>query len=442
MPALSARFPASIVRWAGPRWPWQLGAVVAFWLEIRFFVDLRGYYGPFWSPVLFYLVSAALCGCALMAQLDNPPGAGPAPLERGRVLGSWLMALLGSVAVLYAQAPVLAGHPINVHESDIVPILQNYVSRFRSGEVVYRYITNLPYPLFPNHLPLQWLPYVAADQLGIDYRWWSLGIGLLLGFGAYLAFLNGLRLRLLAFALLAVLPWGLLHYFIALDSGLYAQTVELTIVAYYCVLAASIFSRSALVQAAALVLCLLSRYSVLFWVPLFLWLLWRERGRGHALLVAALTLAGVVGIYVVPFLSKDWTIFFHALSEYKIATMGEWSRSAEGSGHLFGGLGFAVFFYEFGGGDLAARIALLQKAHILASVGAVALSAGAYWKLRFRLDYRTLALVSLGFYLSTFYAFIQIPYAYLTSLTLFVGMFVLALAWRRPPAPVAENHRR
>lgn len=420
---------------ARPRWAWQLGAVVAFWLEVQFFAGWRGSLGPLWSPVVFYLVSAALCGCALLAQLDNNDGGGLAPpLERGRVLACWLLALGGSVLVLYVQAPIINSQPINVYQSDIIPILQNYVSRFRSGEVVYRYITNLPYPLFPNHLPLQWLPYVAADQLGIDYRWWSLGIGLLLGFGAYLAFLNGLRLRWPALVVLALLPWLLLRHLIVRDSGLYAHTVELTIIAYYCLLAASIFSRSALVQATALVMCLLSRYSVLFWVPLFLWLLWRERGRTHAVVVAALTLAGIMAIYVVPFLSKDWTIFTHALSEYKIATLGEWSRSSAEtrSGHLFGGLGFAAFFYQFGGGDLPARISLLQKAHILASVGAVLLGAGAYWKLRFRLDYRVLALCSLGFYLSTFYAFIQIPYAYLTSLTLFVGVFVLALAWHRP----------
>ncbi|ALD22037.1 hypothetical protein AM218_13475 [Hymenobacter sp. DG25A] len=414
---------------------WQLGAVLAFWLEMRLFTDLRNYYGPFWSPIWFYLASMALCVCAVLAQLDQPAPLVAPPLQGRRVLGSWVVGLLGGVAVLYAQAPVILGNPINVAQSDIIPILQNYVQRFQSGEVVYKYITNLPYPLFPNHLPLQWLPYVVADQLGIDYRWWALGLLLLGGFGAYLAFLNAQRLHVLVFAGAAVLPWFLLRHIIQVDSGLFAHTMEFTIIAYYCVLAASIFSRSALVQAVALVLCLLSRYSVVFWVPLFLWLLWRERGRWHAVFVVGLTVLGIWLIYVGPFLSKDWTIFTHALSEYKIATLGEWSRTngPDGKpGHLFGGLGFASWFYAYGPGDIPARISLLQKAHILASVGAVALSAGAYWLLRHRLDYRVLALTSLGFYLSTFYAFIQIPYAYLTSLTLFISVFVVAIAWRKP----------
>ncbi|RSK31162.1 hypothetical protein [Hymenobacter metallilatus] len=420
---------------------WQLGAGLAFWLQVRLFTDLRGHYGPFWSPVWFYLASVLLCGCALMAQLNRPAPLA-APLEGRRLLGSWAAAILGGVAVLYAQAPVIQGNPIDVRASDIIPILQNYVERFRSGEVVYRYLTNLPYPLFPNHLPLQWLPYVLADKLGLDYRWWALGILLMVGFGAYLAFLNTQRLRLVVFAGAAILPWLVLRRMVTADYWLFAHTVEPTIIAYYCLLAASIFSRSALVQAGALVLCLLSRYSVVFWVPLFLWLLWRERGRWHAGAVAGLTALGIVLLYVVPFLSKDWTIFTHALSEYKIATLGEWGRTDSPEGRppqLFGGLGFAAYFYTYLGGDLSARIGWLQRVHVLASVGAVLLSAGAYWQLRHRLDYRVLALVSLGFYLSTFYVFIQIPYAYLTSLTLFISVFVLAVAWRTDAASAAER---
>ncbi|AIZ62857.1 hypothetical protein PK28_02650 [Hymenobacter sp. DG25B] len=435
MPQEFTRISTVLVR--PKQWPWQLAAVLAFVVEVLLFTRLRGYFGPFWSPVWFYLASVALCVCAVLAQLDQPAPTEPAPLESRRVLGSWLVALLGGVAVLYVQAPVILGHPVDVTQSDIIPILQNYVHRFLSGEVVYKYITNLPYPLFPNHLPLQWLPYVMAEQLGVDYRWWALGLLLLVGFGAYLAFLNGQRLRGGLFAAAAVLPWLLLWHLIKVDSGLFAHTVEFTIIAYYCLLVAAIFSRSVLVQAAALVLCLLSRYSVIFWVPLFLWLLWRERSRWHAVAVAGLTLLGIVLIYVVPFLSKDWTIFTHALSEYKIATLGEWTRTNGPDGkpwHLFGGLGFASWFYTYGSGDVPARISLLQKAHVVASLGAVVLSAGVYWLLRHRLDYRVLALASLSFYLSTFYAFIQIPYAYLTSLTLFISVFVLAIAWRQPPA--------
>jgi len=408
--------------------------VLAFWAEVRLFTDLRGHYGPFYGPIWFYLASTLLCGFALLAHLDRPRLRTPA-LRSNRLLWSCAALLVGGLGVLYAQAPIIMSSPVSITQSDVILILQAYVDRFRSGEIVYRYLTNLPYPLFPNHLPLQWLPYVPADALGIDYRWWALGIVLLIGFGAYMAFLNAQRLHWLLFGAAALLPAVVLRRMIVTDHMLFAQVVEFTIIAYYCALVASIFSRSALLQAVALVLCLLSRYSVIFWVPVFLWILWRERGHVHAFTVAAFTALGIVLIYVKPFLSEDWTIFTHALSEYKIATFGEWTHTNGGDSkpiHLFTGLGFGSFFYTYVPGDIATRIAWIQKAHILCSLGAAGIGALTYWQLRRRIDYRVLALVSLSFYLTTFYAFIQIPYAYLISLTVFVSAFVVVVAFCAP----------
>ncbi|HEX8425820.1 MAG TPA: hypothetical protein VF639_05970 [Hymenobacter sp.] len=405
-----------------------------------FFTNWRGHFGPYYSPIWFYSASVLLCVFALLAQIDQPVSTSVACSGwRWAVSGAAL--LLGGAAVIWVQRPVIAANPINVAQSDVIPILQNYVGRFRSGEVVYRYITNLPYPLFPNHLPLQWLPYVPADKLGIDYRWWALGIILSIGFGAYLVFLNRQALRWPFFVLLVGLPWLVLRRLIVTDSYLYSHTVEFTIIAYYCLLTASIFIRSAWLQAAALVLCLLSRYSVVFWVPLFLWIIWRETGRRHAVAVTLLTGLGIMLVYVVPFLSKDWTIFTHALNEYRVATLGEWSRTDAtkegGPVHLFSGLGFASFFYTYGHGEIADRIGLLQKVHVVVSLGAVAISGLVYWVLRRRVDYRVLLLIALKFYLATFYAFLQIPYAYLTSLGLFISIFVLAVAFREPKRSVA-----
>lgn len=423
-------------------WLWQAGLYLSFWAELRLFTDLRLNYGPFLNPVLFYASSVLLCGFAGLYWLDRPVAPADTARTSRRFPLAWIGLLLGAVQVIYVQAPIIATQAIDVRSSDIIPILQTDVGRFRAGEVVYRYITTLPYPLFPNHLPLQWLPYVPADQLGIDYRWWALGILLLVGFGAYQATLARQPLSLVNFLLKVALPAYVLYRLISRDGQLYAHPVEPTIIAYYCILAASVLSRSALLQGAALVLCLLSRYSVVFWVPFYLWVLWREEGRRHALLVAGLVLTGIMGIYVVPFLSKDWTIFTHALSEYRISTLGEWGRTDGNGGlppQLFGGVGLAAWFYTYAPGDLNARISLIQAADTLFSIGAVLLAAGVYYRFRHRFDYRIFALIALKFYLATFYAFIQTPYAYLESLGLFISVFVVmmtgaGLATTTPPA--------
>lgn len=415
---------------------WQIGAYAAFWAQVQLFTSMREYGGPYVHPLLQAGTVLVLSIFALLHFLHRP--ALPAQLPNRtatRLVWGGIAILLGGVWVLYYQGPAIITHPLEVPFSDVIPILKNYVARFRSGEVVYRYITNLPYPLFPNHLPLQWLPYVIPDQLGLDYRWWGLGILLFVGFGAWQVSLANQSMGWVEFVLKALLPAFVMVSIIQYDPVIYAQIMEPTIIAYYCVLAASVLSRSALAQAAALVLCLLSRYSVVLWVPFYLWVLWREAGGRHALVVAGLTFIGIMGIYVVPFLSKDWTIFTHALSEYRIATMGEWSHTdgPDGHpGHVFNGLGAASWFYTYAPGDLANKISWLQRTQIVACVITILGGALVYHRLRRRVDYRLLALITLQLYLAIFYLFIQIPYAYLISLTLFPSAFlVLAVGGNR-----------
>jgi hypothetical protein len=423
-------------------WLWQAGIYLSGWLELRLFVRPVGL---LLNPVLFYASAVLMCVFAALYWLDRPVALPDLERASRRYPLAWAGLLLGAVVVLFVQAPVIASHPVDVRSSDIIPVLQAHVSRFRSGEVVYRYITTLPYPLFPNYLPLQWMPYLPADILGIDYRWWALGLLLLGGFGAYQLVLARQRLSWTGFLLKVALPAYVLHRLIKKDPELYAHTVEPTIIAYYCILAASVLSRSALLQGAALLLCLLSRYSVVFWVPFYLWLLWREAGLRHALTVAGLVGVGIVLLYVVPFLSKDWTIFPHALNAYHVATIGEWSRTDGPDGHppqVFSGLGFAAWLFTYGPSELAQRIRLAQLVDFLFSVGAVALAAGLYYRLRQRYDYRIVALISLKFYLATFYAFIQTPYAYLTSLSLFISLFVVMVTGAGQPAPAPEAVER
>ena len=416
-------------------WQWLLAA--AFLAELLLFTWLRGCAGPYWSPALFGGAGLLLGGAALGALRDQAFALAPAGVVSRRVGWGGLAWLAGAALVLDRQIPVVLGSPIDVRSSDVIPIVQTYVDRFRSGEVVYRYLTNLPYPLFPNHLPLQWLPYVLLPPLGVDFRWlaWALLLGV--GMGAYQLVALRQPGGWLRFGLQALLPALVLWQVSNSDPALYSQVLEPTIIAYYFLLAASILAGPAWARGGALVLCLLSRYSVIFWVPLFLWMLWREAGRRHALLVAAIILAGVLGIYILPFFIRDPTIFTHALAEYRVATLGEWSRSDGPAGlpaHLGNGLSAAPWLYSLPPLPLEAKISWVQRLHALASAGAAAALAEFYWRYGRHYDYRYLALVSLKLYLVVFYFFIQIPYAYLISLSVLLSVFVV-LVGLAPAAP-------
>ncbi|KAA9331350.1 hypothetical protein F0P96_13970 [Hymenobacter busanensis] len=412
---------------------WQAGACLAFWAEVRLFTDLRNYYGPEVSPAVFCLTSILLGLFVLLYWLEDDTALPTTPSAR-RYDVLLLAVVLGGVVLALKQGPIIDSIAIDLKSSDVIPILQTYVSRFRTGEVVYKYIY-FSYPLFPNHLPMQWLPYVLADRAGVDYRWWGLMTLIVVGFGAYqwtlIRWVANWGELLLKAALPAFLFWWIIDH----DPHLYGETIETTIIAYYCLLAAAVLSRSPVLQAVALVCCLLSRYSVVLWVPLYMLILWFAAGKRHAVTVALLTLVGIVGIYVWPFLSKDWTIFGHALREYKIATVGEWQRE----NHLFNGVGFAGWFLKNTSGTILEKINLMQKVHLGLSGVVVALCGALCWRLRRRVDHRVLALITLKWYLVVFYAFLQIPYTYLTSLVVFMSPFVLLVLpfVRRAVRPVA-----
>jgi hypothetical protein len=85
---------------------------------------------------------------------------------------------------------------------------------------------------------------------------------------------------------------------------------------------------------------------------------------------------------------------------------------------------------------------LLKKFHFFFSGLVVVVAAWIYVRSKPRIDYRLFALLSLKLYLTTFYAFIQVPYLYLTALSVFTSVFlVLFVRWPRvPPSMFAPDH--
>jgi len=357
------------------------------------------------------------------------------------------MAGLGLVAIsLLITAPVIRKALIQLPigtASDIVPAVQVYVQRFLQHEVVYKPLTVFGYTFLPNYPPMQWLPFVGAELLGIDYRWWAYG-GLLLGLLAYEWVLARLELPWAEWLLKAVFPVLLLHFNVLIDKSMYRLTIEALIVGFYCLLAAGIFSNSAWVKAAGLVFCLLSRFSLALWVPLYgLLLLYENPRRGW--LTAALTVLGVVVLFV-PFLTHDPTIFFRAQLENLDVAKSAWQQLDAlapelGPIHLFNGVGLAPWFYDLPG-TLEERIIRLQTVHFAVCTGVVVLAGGLFWRYRRRFDPRFAALLSLKVYLATFYAFLIVPYTYLASVSLFATLFVILLITKRQSsflAPIPET---
>jgi hypothetical protein len=416
------------------RWLAVVGGL-AFGAELYWNTFGRNAAGPYWSPV-WLLVSSLVLAAAVAGYTAGYRVAWPAQRPSGP---RWLLAL-GAVGVSVALSGPVVGRLIArlpaaelLPVSDIVPALQVYVDRFVNGQRVYERI-DLGYSFLPNYPPLHWLPFVPAELLGIDYRWWAAG-GLWLAVLIYQLLLARQRPPWPEHLLKALLPVLAVHFIVLTERPLINQTVEALVFAYYALLCAALLSRSVPLRALALILCGLSRYSLALWLPLYAVLLWHESPRraGQTVLLAA----GVGLALLAAFLWSDPTIFLRAqLENFDIAST-EWSRpplpALGGPAQLFRGVGLMPWWYPGPHGNQEAAISSLQAWHFFACALAPVVFGLWWWPRRHRLDARLVALCSLKAALAVFYAFLVVPFVYLSLLSLILSWFLLL--WLRGAQP-------
>lgn len=404
-----------------------------YWLlaaEAALFTFMRNEFGYYGSPVLLYAVGVAACWATYyytrhrawslpLATAGAPPWK---PIVPAVALGVWLC--VGKLAEAFHN------YPIQIASSDIIPALSIYTKRFLSHELVYTPFTDeLGYFSLPTYLPATWVPYLLPEWLRVDYRWMA-SLLLLLGIGGYLAVLSRLRKSGSHTFLLAFLPFAFTYAIIRTDASIFGYTVESMIVGYYFLLVAGILLRSWPLQVLALLLCLLSRFSLVFWLPLYLLLVFLQDKRQLAVLLAGALGIGILLLYVVPFMSQDWGMFMRVQAAYTDVAVNEWRHLNEQGlpYHLYNGVGFGNFFYRFLGGELVDRIRLLKTVHIALLLLITAGSGWLYWRQQApRSDYRIHAVLTLKLYLITFYAFLQVPYSYLASVGILLSLFLLLL---------------
>ena len=407
----------------------------------------RHAFGPYASAVVLYLCSIAACvGIYLLTRHSTwPPSRLGAATALGLPAQRWAMAAglgLGLWLCLPQYIDAIRTTVAQDH-SDIVMALTVYPQRWLAGETVYKPLSaELGYFALPTYLPATWFPFVVPELLHIDYRWMS-GAVFLIGVGVYLGMVYRQQQPARRTLALAFLPFGLLYSVVATEPGLIGWTVELLIVGYYLLLVAAILQPSYWGQAVMLTLCLLSRFSLVFWVPLHLALLFFQGSRRLALGIAGAVAAGVLLLYVVPFLSHDWSMFMQVQHSYTDVALGEWKHLNEQGRplHLYNGIGFGNFFYRNMHGPLLSRLHALQTVHVTLLLVIVAAAAFIYWRQTGpRTDYRVYSILVLKVYLTTFYAFLQVPYAYLASVGLFLSLFLVFIVARYTDAVPATEH--
>lgn len=327
------------------------------------------------------------------------------------------------VGMAFPYASFLSSHRLGPDISDVIPLIQVACRRLLAGEYPYKMVTEFGWPENMTYLPIHWMPMCVAQLLNIDPRWiplvtWTATAAILSYRGAKGADApSGFLIPLLFFCtwlMVYLCTWGVIEV-----------SVELMMAAYYMIFVVSLNSKSGWWQGTIIGICLLSRYSLVLWLPLYAFVLFINGDRRQLLISVGVAVTLVLLLYVLPFMTRDPRLFIDGYHYYDKAALFEWTHlnKDDKPANLFAGTGFAYFIYtRFTNVDVPERIAILQRLHLFASVGICVIIGVWYFLKRKQADYKIFLMCSFKIYFSVFLFLIQVPYEYLMSVGNFVSV--------------------
>ncbi len=398
-------------------------------LELLLVTQFRNFAGPYISPVLLLACSIAI---ALVFRKEQSTATRPivenslpAVLSRIAPIITSLAFLAFSGIIIHKLTTLWSSYKITVNDvdqSDIIPQIMVLVQRFVHHQPVYEPI-KWHYSMFPTYLPMQWLPYVVAELAHKDYRWVP---ALVLWFSCAWFFAKNTYayIKQKVGVLQYLLPlWPLLTWWLLIKDEPYTFviTVEELVAGYYLFTATQMQSKSVLPLVVGISLCLLSRYSIVLWVPLCIYGMYSYGYRKQAMQVGIGIVAVVLLCYVVPFLSSNPLAFVEGYQYHDRAALYDWNFG----NYIFNGLGFGCLAVKLLEGTTAFKLHVYQKAHLVICLLVLAYMAFRCKKETKNTRLSTYLLYTFKIYISVFYCFIQTPYNYLFFVPLIVSAALL-----------------
>ncbi len=326
---------------------------------------------------------------------------------------------------------VIERHPININQSDIIPFIDEvFVNRFLKGEYVYSIYSGFNYGTFtPGYLPFHWGPFVLSKLINLNFQWVSV-IAFLIACFFYLIYLIKNIINKTWLLIHLSLPFLLLYIIYYTSGGSAVQSIEVMVMAYYLLLSITLFSDNVIVKSIGLLLPMLSRYSFLFWVPIYFYNLFKTNFKIF-IWVSLILLSLVFILFVIPFVIPNPQILLNMNSNYITSTVEEWNGQSwqaptDRPFQLFQGIGFASWFYTFANGTLVQKIELTKTFMLVISASSMFIILGLYHKVRMVINEKLFSLLALKVMLTLFYAFIIIPYDYLNWVPLMVSIVILS----------------
>ncbi len=408
-------------------------------IELLFITYWQNIAGPYLSPLLFLIASLGI-GFTYLKLTTTPATAIPVNSQiNPKAIFAAQLVIYGILSYLVIKTLKTIWwwdmtQDSGIDKSDIIQQITVLVTRFLGHQQPYAIIHFKEYDLYPTYMPFQWMPYILTELAHKDYRWVP-AIALWLS-GTYFFIKNcsPLKLNMPPLAAILIPVWPLIVWYTAIMhfNPMFKLTVEGLIAAYYLFVATSISNKKGVWLGIGIALCLLSRYSIILWVPLCLLAYAIAGQRKKALITSSIILLFIFILYWFPFMRKDPAIFLNGYHYHSTAALLEWQRDIQmlhSKFYLMNGLGFTSWALKLLPGDLKHIISAYQAIHLSLCLLTVTSLLVYYWRRKATVSLNVFLLFSFKVYLAVFYAFIQIPYKYLYLVPVIISSALLADSW-------------
>lgn len=294
--------------------------------------------------------------------------------------------------------------------SDIIPTIQIMCNRLFNGNPIYVKIEDFGYYLPPTYLPMMWLPYTIAAYFHFDFRWIAFGIFLFCITTVILLFTSKKNKNSFFIMLYLFFFYSLIEN----KSDILGWTVEVMNGAFYTFLAIAIFSNKKYFIAIALAVCLLSRYALVFFVPVLLLVEWYKNNLKFTINIMVVS-GVIVCVLMLLLVQNNWLDLYDGFKYYAISGLGEWNHLNDKGlpFHICNGNGFAAWTYFFKSGTIEDKFSFARQLQFVMVIAVSLMLMLVYYFIKQKISHIIYLLAAFKIYLAFFYGFIQVAYTYL-----------------------------
>lgn len=321
------------------------------------------------------------------------------------------------VYFIYHSHDIIKSMAIDYHVADMLPQIKAMCQRLFKGETVYAPIKEIWNGKHPPYLPLMWLPFAPAEYFGFDVRWaavLAILTGLLL---VFLILPNRLTRNPLLLASVLFSLFLLINYLLIKDRYTIGVSEEGLIVGYYLFLGFSLSKKNPYLIGLAIACCLMSRFALFFWVPMFIIYVYFFESKKNAFIIFSIISIIVLLVFLIPFGFRQPEYFLNIPADYHVGVDRAWNWYPD---KIHYGMGLAKFF------DITqTKLIHNLQISISAIIPVLFIVTFVLLRKRFNLNATFFGLCSLKVSLVFFYIFLEVPYFYLYFVPTFFSYTIL-----------------